>query len=331
MSILVSLLPVFVFLVVFVLLDSFKLITPVSLFISICSGCLIALLALAINYILFNTLHVEGNYYPLYVAPVIEESLKAAYLLYLIQARKIGFMVDGAIYGFAIGAGFAFTENIYYLKSLHDANILLWIIRGFGTAMMHGGTTAMCGIITKNLSDRYPEKPFRTFVPGIVIAVIFHSMYNHFFLSPVLSTILLLVILPGLLILVFKRSEQVTREWLGVGLDADMELLNLITTGNLTESKIGQYLHSLKSHFPGEIIIDMLCLLRIHTEFSIRAKGILMMREMGFTPEDDPEIKEKFEELRYLEQSIGATGKMAMAPFLHTSSRDLWQLYMLEK
>lgn len=331
MSIIVSLLPVFVFLIVFVFLDSFKLIKPVSLLVTILLGCLIALLALVINFTLFNTLHIEGNYYPLYISPIIEELLKAAYLIYLLQAKKIGFMVDSAIYGFALGAGFSFTENIYYLQSLHNSNILLWVIRGFGTAMMHGGTTAIFGIISKNLSDRYPGKPLSIFLPGVMLAILLHSMYNHFFLSPVLSTILLLIILPGVLILVFKQSEQVTREWLGVGLDADMEILNLITTGDLSESKIGQYLHSLRSHFPGEIIIDMLCLLRLHTELSIRAKGILMMREMGFKSENDPVIKEKFQELRYLEHSIGTTGKLAMAPFLHTNSRDLWQLYMLEK
>jgi hypothetical protein len=272
-------------------------------------------------------------YYPLYVSPVIEELLKASYIVILLRTKRIGFMVDAAIYGFAIGAGFAFTENISYLYQLlpsHESNILLWIIRGFGTALMHGGTTAIFGIISKNFSDR-SSASVSVFIPGIVLTIIFHSLYNHFFLSPVISTLLLLVILPGLLILVFKRSEQTTREWLGVGLDADIEVLHLITTGDLSESKIGQYLHSLKSRFPGEIIIDMLCLLRLHTELSIRAKGILMMREMGFRPENDPELKEKFDELHYLERSIGTTGKMAMAPFLHTSSRSLWQLSMLGK
>jgi hypothetical protein len=37
------------------------------------------------------------------------------------------------------------------------------------------------------------------------------------------------------------------------------------------------------------------------------------------------------EELKYLEKSIGRTGQMAVKPFLRMSSRDLWQLYMLEE
>ena len=45
----------------------------------------------------------------------------------------------------------------------------------------------------------------------------------------------------------------------------------------------------------------------------------------------DPEVKSKFKELEYLEQSVGTTGLLAIAPFLHTNSRDLWQFNMLEK
>ena len=43
------------------------------------------------------------------------------------------------------------------------------------------------------------------------------------------------------------------------------------------------------------------------------------------------ETKAKFEELRWLETSIGAAGMRALQPLMHTSRQDLWQLYMLEK
>ena len=40
--------------------------------------------------------------------------------------------------------------------------------------------------------------------------------------------------------------------------------------------------------------------------------------------------KDKLEEVRYLEGSIGKTGLLALKPFLHTSTRDLWQMTVLE-
>jgi hypothetical protein len=56
---------------------------------------------------------------------------------------------------------------------------------------------------------------------------------------------------------------------------------------------------------------------------------VLLMRESGFEPAADPELRAKFEELEYLESSIGQTGRLAMKPFLQVSRKDLWQLYML--
>ncbi|MFQ5452991.1 MAG: hypothetical protein ACE5D6_02245, partial [Candidatus Zixiibacteriota bacterium] len=99
------------------------------------------------------------------------------------------------------------------------------------------------------------------------------------------------------------------------------------------ETRIGIYLESLKNRFPGGVVADMLCLLRINLELALRAKGILLMRETGFRVNSiaDPEITDKFNELKYLEKSIGKTGKLAILPFLQTSSHDLWQIHMLRK
>ena len=110
---------------------------------------------------------------------------------------------------------------------------------------------------------------------------------------------------------------------------ADTELLGLMHSGQLSESKVGQYLQTLKSRFSGEVVVDLLCYLRLHVELSLRAKGELMMRESGFRSPIDPEIKAKFEEMKYLEKSIGRTGRFAIMPVLRWSSRDLWQLHML--
>lgn len=74
----------------------------------------------------------------------------------------------------------------------------------------------------------------------------------------------------------------------------------------------------------------MLCLLRLRTELSIKAKEILMMQEAGFDGPADPEGSEKLAECAYLERSIGKTGKLALLPLLHSSSCDAWQLQLLK-
>jgi hypothetical protein len=162
------------------------------------------------------------------------------------------------------------------------------------------------------------------------MAVVVHSVYNHFLLSPLASTIGILIILPVLTMVVYGRSERATKEWLGVGFDSDMELLKTIIDGNIQRSRVGRYLQTLQHRFRGEMIADMLCYLRIHLELSVRAKGVLMMREAGFRVPPDPEVQSQLQELQYLERMIGRTGKLAMRPFFHTSKQHLWQLYMLD-
>ncbi|MBT8083699.1 MAG: hypothetical protein KJN72_00635, partial [Woeseia sp.] len=112
--------------------------------------------------------------------------------------------------------------------------------------------------------------------------------------------------------------------------DEDALLVQQITSGEFSETKVGRFLHDLRSRFEGPVVVDMLCYLRIYTELALRAKGVLMMRENGLDVEIGERTREKFIELEYLESSIGTTGILAMRPFLHMTRKDLWQMYVLD-
>jgi len=330
----VSLIPVFIFLMALVFLDSFKLVKVRSIVQAIAVGCVVALACFFINRWMLAGVAADSTAFSKYVAPVVEESLKAGFIIYLVARRRIGFMVDAAILGFAVGAGFAFVENIYYLRSLQDSSLLVWIVRGLGTAVMHGGTTAALAVLSQGLAERGPRGTIgriAVFLPGLGVAIGVHALFNQFVLSPVLNTAAQMLVLPAVLALIFNRSEKVLRDWLEMGLDTDVSVLEDIKTGAISQTKPGQYLESLRSRFSGEVVADMLCLLRIHLELAAQAKGILLMREAGFNIPEDREITERLTELKFLEKSIGATGRLAIAPILHGSSRDLWQLYVVGK
>ena len=325
----VSLLPAPAFLGALRVLDSYKLVTLRRTIRNILVGCLVAAVCYGINTAASAALGGPAAWYLHYAAPAIEEVLKAAYLIWLIRGSRVGFMVDAAITGFAIGAGFALVENITYLAYFAGSSPLLWVVRGFGTAMMHGANTAIVGIVATTLADRFGAGNPRIYLPGLAIAFVLHSVYNQELLSPVANSAAQLVVLPMALALVFLQSESTLRKWLGDRLDQDVDLMHRIATGHLAETHAGRYLRSLKSSFAPEVVGDMLCLLQLSLELSARAKGDLLMREAGFDVPPDPSLRGKLKELRFLEKSIGATGRRAMSPLVSKGAREVWEVEML--
>jgi hypothetical protein len=87
------------------------------------AGALVAVACYFANAAILNLIHLEFTTYSRYVAPVVEELLKALVIVWLIHANRIGFLVDAAIFGFAVGTGFALVENVYFLEIAKDAGI----------------------------------------------------------------------------------------------------------------------------------------------------------------------------------------------------------------
>ena len=327
----VGLLPVLLLLAALLYLDSYKLVRLRTVVAVLAWGALIAAGTYPLNELFLEYFRMPLATFSRYVAPVSEEVLKALVIVALIRAHRVGFLVDAAIFGFAVGTGFAVAENLYYLDLVPGATLGTWLVRGFGTALMHGGATAIFGVMGLAMLERRSGSWGRAFLPGLALAILLHSGFNHFFLSPSLSTLGIVVVLPPLLHAVFHRSERSLGEWLGKGFDADAAMLELINSGSFADSPVGRYLHALKDKLEGPLVADLLCYLRLHTELSLRAKGILLMRENGFEAPVEQATRDAFAEMRYLRKSIGRTGVLAIEPMLAMRHKDLWQLYMLGK
>ena len=328
---LLGLLPALGLLAVLVYLDGYKLVRLRAVVALLACGAVIAAATYALNRLFLERFPLPLPLYSRYVAPVGEELLKALVVVALVRAHRIGFLVDAAICGFAVGTGFGMAENLYYVHLLPGAGPGLFLVRGFGTALMHGGATAIVGVLGLASLERRPDAWVRAFLPGLLLAVVLHSAFNHFFLSPLLSTSGIVLVLPILFQAIFARSERSLGEWIGRGFDADVATLELINSGRFAGSPAGRYLHALKDRFEGPVVADLLCYLRLHIELSLRAKGVLLMRESGFDPQVDEATRAAFGELRYLGKSVGRTGLRAIRPMLGMTGKELWQLHMLDR
>jgi len=325
-----ALLPVLLFLAALVQLDGYKLVRLRMMLALIAAGALAAGVSYLVNNAVYT--HFTGDFtaYSRFVSPWIEEALKAVLLVFLIRTRRVGLPVDAAIAGFAIGTGFALVENLYYLTSRSHALLPVAVIRGFGTAIMHGGTAAVLAMISNTLYERRPAGGLHLLLPGFLAAVALHTGFNYLLVRPALATLATLLILPLVIYLVFDHSERILRNWIEVDLQSDVELLQSITAGKFLASNSGRYLQALRDRFRGEELADMLCYLRVHGELAVRAKGVLLLRESGLTePPIDAQTRERLAELAQLERAIGKAGVIALRPLMMATGKEIWQLTLL--
>ena len=326
-----ALMPVLLFLVALRSLDSYKLVSSRTVLSALAVGAVAAALCFTINTIIFRRFPGAQDQYARFGAPVVEELAKAFYWILLIATARVAFMADSAICGFAVGAGFALIENVSYLHLLEGNGAGIWILRGFGTAIMHGGVAAIGAVISAYLLDSRQWHGMRLFAPGLVAAIVLHSLFNQSLQSPVASTVAAVVGLPVILGFVLYFSEQSLRRWLGGKLDQDIEMLSMIGSQEFQQTRVGAYLMNLQEAFPPAVRGDMLSLLQLTIEISARAKSELMLREIGMEVPPDPDLESLFAELKYLEKSIGPTGMLAVRPLLSQTPRDLWEMHRLKQ
>jgi RsiW-degrading membrane proteinase PrsW (M82 family) len=322
--------PVILFLTFLFLLDSFNLVSVKSLIFCLLWGALCAASAYFLNTMMANILDLDYSFLSRYVAPFTEETLKALFVFYLISKKKIGFMIDAAIYGFAVGAGFSLVENFYFLfKSSIELSTLTWIIRGIGTASMHGGCTSFFAILFIVGISR-SENWLIASLPGLFLAYLLHSGFNHFPLNPVLQTLLILLVLPVIFVLVFSISNSRLQQWLEIEFNSEVEILNMIRKGEFRSTKTGIYLISVKERFAPGTIVDMYCYIGLYLELSIKAKRNLMLRENDFPIIVEADMESKLRELAQLRKLIGTIGEMTLAPLIRMNYRNLWKLNQLK-
>ena len=115
------------------------------------------------------------------IAPPVEELAKVLIIAYLVFRPRFTYFVDGAIYGFAVGIGFAVVENAFYLTRAGDAALTLAAGRVLSTNLMHGSATAISGIALA-LARFQPDRRRRagTVLVGLAAAIGLHLAFNGF-------------------------------------------------------------------------------------------------------------------------------------------------------
>ena len=157
---------------------------------------------------------------PVIVAPIAEEYSKGKGILLMRGNEEYEGMMDGLVYGVAIGAGFGLTENILYgLNALVFggllATVLLVIIRSSLEIVGHPFFTGWIGSEV-GLEKMYGHGGFGK---GYLLAVVFHAIWNSIAIIGSINETLSISLL-GLAVIVYfflmhkrmARALQLDRE-----------------------------------------------------------------------------------------------------------------------
>lgn len=325
----VALVPVLGFLGVLHVFDSYRLASLAEMLATIAAGVALAAVAYYLNGFLLARLAIDYDRYSHFIGPTVEELLKASALIVLFARNRIGFVIDAIVLGFAVGTGFALFENVYYLRAIQDASLGDWIIRGFGTAIMHGGATAIFAAIAQSRIERRTRLAPLLFVPAFLVADGVHIAYNLLQGTPLVATLAVMFGLPPLFLLIFSKNEHAVHQWLVDDYSSHEHLLADIESGRFAHSEAGRFIRTLANRFDPATVGKMFDYLKLHTQLVLRAEQRELAREKGGSAPSGAQDRADLHRLAALESEIGRTAMMALWPHLHFTRRELWELHEL--
>jgi len=334
----IALVPVLVLLGVFVWLDAFALMSLREILVLLLLGALGALAAWPLSGRLLDTLPIGFSLYSRFVAPWIEEAIKAVIMIALFRMNRIGYKLDAVISGFAIGAGFSVVENIFYLTIFPGYGTGTWLVRGFGTAIMHGTTLAVLAAIAHEFAERETREAAADydfsllwFVPGYGIAVAIHTAFNQFPDRPMLAMLGSVVTAPLVLIAILNFGTAEAQRWLAAECDEHRKQVEVLRSGRWPQGRAGEKIAALANRLDPQTVQRIRRYWELQAWLVAEAEETMIEEAAGDAEFDPVEIRASVAELEGLRQALGRSTFAALQALLPFSRNDLWEVSELRQ
>lgn len=333
----VALVPVLVMLFMFIWLDVFKLMTFWETAGLLLLGALTAGAAYPISGTFLDALPLGFSNYSRFVAPWLEELVKGVAVVALFWFNRIGYKLDAVISGFAIGAGFSVVENIIYLTRFPELAANVWMVRGLGTAVMHGTTCAVLAATAHEFAERETrgaaaEFDFNLlwFIPGYLIAVAIHTAFNQFPEQPLLAMIGILAVAPFVIMGIFRFGAVEAQQWLREERAETRAALEAWEAGKYPDDESGRKIAALVKRSDDKTASRMREYCQLLTWVLLQAEDTLH-DQVEDTEKLHIEGKAAFARLAALKRELGKTNVATLKALLPFSRNDYWEISELEE
>ena len=333
----VALLPVLMMLALFIWLDVFKLMTLWETLGLLLLGAITAAAAYPVSGAFIDALPLGFSNYSRFVAPWIEEFIMGLAVVGLFWFNRIGYKLDAVISGFAIGAGFSVIENILYLTRYPELAANVWMVRGLGTAVMHGTTCAVLAATAHEFAERETrgaasEFDFNLlwFIPGFLIAVAIHTAFNQFPEQPLLAMIGTLAVAPFVIMAIFRFGAVEAQHWLSEERIGTRAALEAWEAGKFPDDESGRKIAALVARSDDKTAARIREYCQLLTWLLLQAEDTLH-EQVADSEKLHGEGKKTFERLEQLKRELGKTHVATLRAVLPFSRNDYWEISELKE
>jgi len=245
------------------------------------------------------------------VTPIVEEIAKSSILVYFVRRSDFTYFVDGAIYGFAVGTGFAVIENLFYLTGPGATDGLpVALSRAFSTSLMHGSASALVGISLGRLKFGRGWSRILSLLLGWAGAMALHSSFNNIVSRMEGAFALVLVVVIGLggvaLVAAFifwGLSEE--RRWLRETLKLDVGVSRHESSMVQKMEDLDTLLAPITERFGAEKRKQVEAFLRLEAQMGLKSKARAMTNDAKLSNQLDDEIANLRQQMDQQRQQVG--------------------------
>ena len=267
-----------------------------------------------------------------FIAPIEEEIFKGLILLFLVRRKQFTYFVDGAIYGFAIGIGFAVVENWeYLLSSDQSVQLMVAVVRVISTNLMHATGSSIIGIAI-GLS-RFSRRSGRILYPlaGLLVSGTLHVGFNVISNSEFNSTIILIITISvigligfGVIIGAIRRGMKDSRAWIEEKLGMTDRVTSGETKAVLSLKNIDEVLTPLAEQFGEEKAIHIEKLLKLQARLGILRKSLDKLQDEDLLEATRNDITEVRAEMDKARSAIGSYAMLFLRGVFPEEDSPLW-------
>lgn len=261
-------------------------------------------------------------------APIVEEILKSLIIIYLVNRADFNYIVDGAIYGFGVGIGFAAIENVQYMNSKIEIALIVAVARVFSSNLVHATGSGVIGTALGNWRVGKSKRALLIVTAVYAFAIFFHALFNSMVSDGVaiLVAVLYGFIGIGLIYSIIRYGMNIQKEWVAEKLgiadrvtDEERKLVQNVET-------IEEALEPIAKRFGADKVKSVRSLLYKQAEIGIKRKILDTEANANRKAELQQIIEDLSHEVKILRKQIGVYPMMMVREVYLGENTQVFQL-----